>query len=97
MAGAQLRLLDGEADVRPIRQVRSHMFGRMSDNQGDGRGIQGVCGRQDAVDERVPGDWMQDLWQLGFHSSAFAGSEDDNVEIRHVGVFYQVLARSRAS
>ena len=39
---------------------------------------------EDAIDERAPGHAMEHLRHLGLHASAFAGGQNDDVEVGHV-------------
>ena len=83
MAGAELRRLDDEPDVGPVRQGRAHVVGPVTHDDGRGAGRERGARADDVIDERPAGQRMDDLRHGGFHPCPFACGENDDVQPGH--------------
>ncbi len=81
VSGAQLGRLDHKLEVRSSLKGRPHFVAAVANNQ-HGRGHVELIDRpQNVFDQRPAGQRMQHLGQRRLHARAFAGGEDNNVEI----------------
>jgi hypothetical protein len=77
-----LWLLDHNGESVPARERRPDSFRFMSDHDGGCPGAEWGGRVEDAVDHRPPSDAVEDLRPRGFHSRAFSGREDDDVDVQ---------------
>jgi hypothetical protein len=73
----------------------------VTDHDRDSAGLERECGGDDAIEERLAGNRMQDFWQLRFHPRALSCRQNDYMNVGHVIRRYQVygtfLLRSSAA
>ena len=87
MPGPELRLLDDGANLLPALQVSAHVVGFMADDDSDGLRTDPGRRPENVIDQRQPGDAVQDLGHGRPHTSPLAGSQDNDVEGLHVSSF----------
>ena len=79
----QLWLLQCKPQARPFPECLLHLLRLMSHNYNSRRRLQRLSVPQHVIDERQFPRAMEDFGQRGLHSRAFAGRENDYVEVGH--------------
>jgi hypothetical protein len=83
MSGTELRFLANEFDIVCLEAILHCLAAMTVDHNDAVRGQRPSC-RNDMLQHRLAGQRMHDLGYVGMHSRAFAGSENDDVEIGHL-------------
>jgi hypothetical protein len=79
MTCAELFRLQYPVGVRRA-DARFHTLGTVADHDVQAVRPESHCRIYHVLEEGFACQWMQDLWQRGFHPRALTGSEDHNVE-----------------
>ena len=92
----QLRLLEGERDVRALPNSASDDIGLVADDHRDRVRRHGFGGPQHALDHGPPGDRVQHLGQRGPHPRSLAGGQNHDVsfiDASHIMAIHQTICR----
>ncbi len=79
MAGAQLRLLQGPGDIRRGELLR-HALAAMAIDNADFRCTELACGVEHMGQQRLAGERVQHLRQVGTHARSFPGGQYDDIQ-----------------
>ena len=83
MPGTELRLLHCKAQTQPFRRGLLDNVSLVADDHGSGGGREGIGRPEDMFQEWELARLVEHFWQGGLHPRAFAGSEDDDVNVGH--------------
>ena len=83
MPGTELRRLQGESHIRPVRKMPHHVFCTMPHNNNPGRCAQTFCGIKYMVDHGTPGNGLKHFRKPGMHALSHACSKNDYVHLFH--------------
>ena len=83
MARPELWLLNHKSETRVLRESRLDSIGLVTDDDRKRLRSDRLGGAKDVTDHRRPADAVQDFRAGRFEACAFAGSENDDVNVGH--------------